>query len=165
MTMCTLTADPVHQHRMCDALDTCIFFASVIATKLAPSGILFHTIYKSIQKGDYHDVPATHVNVFANLQAFQTRKVPFVPAQFPGVSYDPDIHSSSTIAAGSAIQQVTAHSLHCHAEAKRCLHGEHPALSLCKQSIKALEPHCVPWQGSIVFGSTGTSTAFVAGLE
>ncbi|DBA88103.1 hypothetical protein WJX79_009270 [Trebouxia sp. C0005] len=39
-------------------------------------------------------------------EALQTRKVPFVPAQFPGAKYDPDIHRSSTVAAGSVIQQV-----------------------------------------------------------
>ncbi|DBA76073.1 TPA: hypothetical protein ACH3X1_009818 [Trebouxia sp. C0004] len=39
-------------------------------------------------------------------EALQTRKIPFVPAQFPGAKYDPDVHRSSTVAAGSAIQQV-----------------------------------------------------------
>ena len=34
------------------------------------------------------------------------RKSPFVPQQFAGAEYDPEVHKSSTVLAGSAIQQV-----------------------------------------------------------
>lgn len=54
-----------------------------------------------------------HNSFFGSLQALQTRKVPFVPAQFPGAKYDPDIHRSSTVAAGSVIQQVYCSQLLC----------------------------------------------------
>ena len=35
MTTCTLMPGPVHQHCMCDALEICIFFALIIANKVA----------------------------------------------------------------------------------------------------------------------------------